>query len=229
MIFKRKKISSGATLGARLKSARRRKKITLEFAEHITHIRLKYLKALEKDDLNAFPSKIYALGYARRYGDFLGFEPKKIDNDFKEEFGSTSIFTPRGRKPKSMVPHFLVTPRLIIGIVICLAVLGIISYIGVSISRLSQPPKIEITAPGQDAVSVPSVKIEGKTEETAVIEINGQLVTVDDDGIFSQTVELSPGVNNFEITAKSRLGRESHLTEKILYNPEGKSPIANNQ
>lgn len=212
-------------MGARLRSARRRKKLTLEVAEHTTHIRIKYLKALEKDDLNAFPSRIYALGYARRYGDFLGFDAEKIEGDFKDEFGSTSVFTPKGQRSKTILPRLLITPRLIIGIVIFILVAGIITYIGISVSHLSQPPGIEITAPGQDTLTVPSAKIEGETEDTAVVEINGQLVNVDDNGHFSQIVELNPGVNNFEITAKSRVGRESSVNKKILYNAADSATI----
>lgn len=225
MIFKRKKIASGTTLGGRLYSARKRKKITLEKVEYITHIRIKYLEALEKDDLNAFPSRIYALGYARRYGDFLGFEIKKIDEDFKDEFGSASTFAPKSAHSKAFLPRLLLTPRLILGIVIFLVVAGIIGYIGISISRLSQPPDIEIISPRQEAVTTQLVKIEGKTLDTAVVEINGQLVSVDDNGQFSQQVELVSGVNTFEISAKNRLGRESRETLKILYNKKDSGTI----
>ncbi len=225
MIFKRKKIASGTTLGGRLYGARKRKRITLGKVEQITHIRIKYLEALEKDDLNAFPSRIYALGYARRYGEFLGFETKKIDDDFRDEFGSASTFTPKGHQRKTFLPRLLLTPRLIIGIVIFLVVAGIIGYIGISISRLSQPPNIEITSPSEEAVAIPLVKIEGKTSDTAVVEINGQLVSVDNNGQFSQQVELVSGVNTFEISAKNRLGRESRETLKILYNKKDSGTI----
>jgi len=224
MIFKRKKISSGKTLGGRLKSVRKKKKVTLEQAEHITHIRVKYLEALEKGDLNAFPSRIYALGYARRYGEFLGFDIEKIEEDFKQEFGSTNIFSSNTHRPKVSLPKFIITPRLIAIIAIILAVVGIISYVGVSVSRISQPPPIEITAPKEDTVATQPVLISGKTQDTAVVEINGQLVTVDDNGNFTQKVELNIGVNIFEITAKSRLGRQSQKIKKILYNPPGNSP-----
>lgn len=225
MIFKRKKISLGGTLGGRLKGARKRKKIPLEQAERITHIRSKYLEALEKDDLNAFPSRIYALGYARRYGDFLGFDTQKIEEDFKAEFGSTSGISAKTARNKTVLPRLILTPKLIIGSIIFLVVAGIIIYIGFAVSRFSTPPAIEITSLQSETVLTSSVLIEGKTLNTAVVQMNGQLVSVDDNGVFSQKVELVPGVNIFEITAKNRIGRESHKTEKILYNPASSGTI----
>ena len=204
-------------MGGRLKEVRKKKKVSLEQAEHITRIKIKYLEALEKDDVNAFPSRIYALGFARRYGDFLGFEVEKIEEDFRTEFGSTRNYSLKEQRGKSIVPHFLITPKLIITTIIFIVVAGIITYIGLSVSRLSTPPSIDIISPNSEAVDVQQIVIEGKTQDTAVVEINGQLVTVDDSGQFSQKVELTPGVNIFEIVAKNRLGRESHKTKKILY------------
>jgi cytoskeleton protein RodZ len=60
------------TIGEYLKEKRLEKHIQLEQIAQTTHIRLKYLEALEKDRLNAFPSRVHGRGFLRMYADYLG-------------------------------------------------------------------------------------------------------------------------------------------------------------
>lgn len=60
------------TIGERLKKAREERNLSLEQAAFHTHIRLRYLQALENDELEALPSKVQGRGFLRLYADFLG-------------------------------------------------------------------------------------------------------------------------------------------------------------
>lgn len=217
MSFRRRKIRTGQTLGGLIKSNRRKNKITLEQAEEHTKIRSKYLKAIEEDDWDIFSSRVYALGFVRRYCDYLGLDGKGIAEEYKGEFSRVGSPKVKMAPATSRLEGFILTPKVIITVLSCLAVLFVIFYIGFSINSLSKPPFINIISPLEENISEESIVIEGRTLDTAVIEINEKSVSVDENGYFNQKVELDEGLNVFEITARSRLGKESSKMLKVYF------------
>ncbi|MCX6809276.1 MAG: helix-turn-helix domain-containing protein [Candidatus Berkelbacteria bacterium] len=226
MAFKRKKISSAKTVGTKLRQARLKQEISLEKAEEETKVRIKYLKAIEADNWQEFPSRIYILGYVRRYADFLGFGSAEILEEFKADFGQFHTSFNSKKEDKSFFNRLIITPRLIIGILIFLIISFTVGYIIVSAEKLSRPPTIEIISPKEQTVSDKDIVISGKTLETAIVEINGQLVSVDDQGNFLQKVTLMTGLNIFEIKSKSRIGKEQIKTLNVLYSTSLSTPTA---
>lgn len=216
MAFRRRKIRTGQTLGGLIKGHRRKDKITLEQAEEDTKIRLKYLKAIEEDDWAKFSSRVYASGFVRRYCDYLGLPGKEIVEEYKVEF--TRILSPVvsvGSRKK--LEKFTITPKLLFSTFAISAVVFVIGYIAYSVNTLSQPPFINIIAPLEENVSQKDIAIEGKTLDTATLEVNGRAIPVDDSGYFNQKVELQEGLNVFEIKATSRLGKESTKLIKLYF------------
>ena len=217
MAFRRKTILSEKTVGKRLRDARRKQHLTLEQAEEATKVRAKYLAAIEKDQWNKFPSRVYVIGFVKSYSQFLNLDSRQIVEEYKREFTEPQrTFTPSQIK-EGIFSRLVITPKLLFGVLIGVSVLAAVGYVGYSINRFSKPPQIEISSPKSDSSDNKSLLVEGKTDETANVEINSQPVDVDDSGRFSQTVELVPGVNFFEIKAKSRLGREATKVVKVLY------------
>jgi len=216
MAFRRKKISQVKTVGYRLKKARQREGLTLEQAEDQTKVRIKYLQAIESDNWKIFPNKIYVLGFIRRYARFVGYDEEKILEEFKQEFGE---YKTQVRKPqkKRWIDEIVITPKLLVGIISSIVVLAVIGYIIFSVRLISKPPQIEILSPIVEAVTDKDITIEGKTSQSAVVEINGQLVSVDERGYFLQKVSLNEGVNNFKIISKNRIGRENTKELKLFY------------
>lgn len=62
------------TIGQQLKKTREYRHLTLEKVEETTHIRLKFLRALEADDYSAMPSPAQARGFLRNYAQYLGLD-----------------------------------------------------------------------------------------------------------------------------------------------------------
>lgn len=218
--FKTRKIHSASTVGARLKSARKKKKLTLETAEESTKVRAKYLQAIENDDWREFPSRIYVLGFVRRYAEFLELDSDKILQEFKTEFGRAWSDLKGKSSAKKFAEDFIITPKLIISTTVIIAVLAMIFYVALSINKFSRPPEIAIIAPKEEVVTDKTTLIEGKTSDTAVVEINSQTVNVSDSGEFTQKVDLTEGLNIFEISAKNRIGKEFRKTLKVIYQPK---------
>lgn len=219
--FRRRKITQDKTLGERLAFARKRQAISLEEAEEKTKIRLKYLEALEKDQYSKIPSA-YVLGYLSRYGEFLGLGGEKVALELRKGWGGkpdfrglSSVIGPK-RDIKARGP--IITPRTILIILVSLAVIGLLGYIGIQVKKFSTPPELEIFKPSDQTVTATSpIKLEGKTFPLAQVIVNGELVVVDEEGGFAENIELVKGLNTIEVISRNRAGKETKKTIKVLY------------
>jgi cytoskeletal protein RodZ len=61
-------------VGKKLRQAREARKLSLEQAAQTTHIRQRYLQAMEAGDFNALPSSVQVKGFLRAYADLLNLE-----------------------------------------------------------------------------------------------------------------------------------------------------------
>jgi len=215
LAFKRKKIQGAQTVGAKLQAERKKKDLSIEDVEEATKVRAKYLTAIESGSWNEFPSRVYVYGFVKRYATYLQLDSKKVLDDFRSEFGAGRVnFI--SKKTSNALDRIIITPRfLIISFVVVLVAL-LLGYIVVSTEKISRPPEVEIIAPLEEVTKAQNIVIEGKTSNTAIIQINGQIVPVDDKGYFRQKTTLNDGVNIFDITAKSRMGKETTKQVRIL-------------
>jgi cytoskeletal protein RodZ len=65
-------------IGQQLLRAREARSLTLEQVAITTHMRLRYLQALEAGDFKALPSMAQARGFLRTYASFLGLNPDSL-------------------------------------------------------------------------------------------------------------------------------------------------------
>lgn len=61
---------------------------SLEDIEHVLNIRSAQLKAIEDNDTEAMPARVYAIGFVRSYSEHLGLDGDKMVNLFKAQGGS---------------------------------------------------------------------------------------------------------------------------------------------
>jgi transcriptional regulator with XRE-family HTH domain len=73
-------------IGDILKEAREKKGISLEEVENQTNIRKRYLDALEKENYELLPGRVYARGFLRNYASFLGLDHRVILNEFDQKY-----------------------------------------------------------------------------------------------------------------------------------------------
>jgi cytoskeletal protein RodZ len=71
-------------MGDKFRSKREEMSLTLKEVENATSIRMVYLQAIEEGRVDHFLSNVYALGFIRQYGNFLGFEHEKLLKEFPE-------------------------------------------------------------------------------------------------------------------------------------------------
>lgn len=66
------------TFGEQLRQSREARFLTQEQAAHDTHIRLRYVQALEAGNLSAFPSPAQARGFLRAYAEYLKLDATSL-------------------------------------------------------------------------------------------------------------------------------------------------------
>ncbi len=71
-------------MGERFRAKREEMSLTLKEVENATSIRMLYLQAIEEGRVDHFLSNVYALGFIRQYGGFLGFDTEKLSREFPD-------------------------------------------------------------------------------------------------------------------------------------------------
>ena len=210
--FRFRKIKSQPLLGQKLFKARRKLKISLEEIELKIKVRAKYLRALEEGDYRILPSNVYVIGFLTNYAKFLKLNPVELCDLYQSErrsFGQSgeNLLADNHRvSDKSIV----ITPRSFIWPGIAVSAILIIGYIFYQVSGFASAPKLELASPDRDLITYQSeVIFEGATDTGASLSINGQAVTVSEDGHFKENIKLQRGLNTVELAAKNKTKKET--------------------
>jgi hypothetical protein len=100
-------------IGRSLRTAREHQQLDLPAVERATHIRVKYLTALEDEHFDVLPGSAYAKGFLRTYADFLGLDGPRFVDEFNERFAPEE--PPEAAPPAPVLgPPRLVGPRLLL-------------------------------------------------------------------------------------------------------------------
>lgn len=231
-IFAKKTIRTKKSLGSILKSARKRKQLTLEEVEIETKIRLKYLKYLEENDFANMPPDVYNIGFLSRYADFLKINTDKMLDQYKNEkllhkqLNKKSIlfknqekytFSPGDKNRYGEKLKYAITPQIFVSFLIASIVFIILGYIWFQVKSFAAAPELKLENPTEQIlVSQNTISIAGQTDQTAIIKINDQNIAVDESGYFNEQINLNNGINNIEIKAINKANKETIKTIKVL-------------
>lgn len=118
----------GRTAGELLKDAREQRNLSIEQIEEALKIKARHIEAIEYDDHDELPGRVYAIGFIKSYAEYMGFDAEELVELFK----MTSI----GRHTNIELPShgdvMIVsqTPSPIIIIVCIVALCGFGIFIG---------------------------------------------------------------------------------------------------
>jgi transcriptional regulator with XRE-family HTH domain len=73
-------------LGATLKEARMRKKLTASEVASGTRMKVQVVTALEEEEFSTIAAPIYAKGFIRLYAEFVGLEPEALVTEYVDRF-----------------------------------------------------------------------------------------------------------------------------------------------
>lgn len=100
---------------------------------------------------------------------------------------------------------------------ITLAAIIIISYAIWRSLNYARGPKIDIFEPvNGSSIASTTIVIKGRAERSNSLDLNGQTVSVDEQGNFSETLILFPGVNVITLDAKDQFGRSTETKLELV-------------
>lgn len=164
-------------IGATLREARVRKRLTLHQVEEDTKIRTRYLQALEDEDFDRLPGTAYAKGFLRSYASYLGLDAQTLLDEFNSRYSGTPdpLAGPSAlRRP----PHSRRRSGLVFFAVCAVLILASIYLLGLRDGgEEDAPPKVlpSVLSPSASpsvAATTPSPS-PGPTGNAAVVEAVG--------------------------------------------------------
>ena len=175
-------------------------------------IREDYLLALERDEYQVIPGGIPIVqGIIRRYGQFLGLDPGKLAAILRRDFvvpkASETVSHEVGKQSV-----FFWTPRYTILAMVVVLVCFLSFFLFKNFFNLISAPQIQISSPRQGGeILGKQVKVKGKVKRADVVVINGQSVTVLENGVFEELFSCDKGENIFFIEAVSPRGKKAQI------------------
>ncbi|MFA5022065.1 MAG: helix-turn-helix domain-containing protein [Patescibacteria group bacterium] len=225
--FSFKEISNPPRLGEQLKTVRQKLGIDLSQAAREINISVKYLQALETGQYQDLPGEVYAKSFLKVYTKFLGLDFDELGSLYESEQKVYAKTKNSGandfKKPVERISrlHLIVTPRLVRGIIIGLLALACLTYLGIKIKMIVTPPALTVISPVDNLVTDQNfIAVVGQVEKEATLEVNGQQVLVDQNGNFSETIDLQSGTNVIEIRAEKRHGTQTKIYRQVVVNKE---------
>jgi len=202
-----------ATLGETLKEEREKARINLERAADTLKVGKEYLINVENDYYEELPPDVYIKGFLRNYARLLDLDENEVIKIYQKqkEITQQKIEAQSGKKKKQrLVSKFIITPQLIFGIISVAFLMAIVIYFFKATENFSEAPFLEIAEPLEnETVNDERLTIRGKTDPESSLEINGQAINLDKDGIFVAEVTLMEGINEIIIKAKNKFNKEA--------------------
>jgi len=221
--FVRKKVRS-LTLGERITSIRSERRLTLIQISRETGIQTKYLEAIERGEYGKLPSNVYVHGFLRAYAKYLGESPDKFIAAFERERSIAENLEPDDHRrshrlwqsPKPLASH-AITPRVLLSVGSFLLVALGFWYVQSEFFSFVSEPQLFISSP-EDGVMTweSSVVVSGRTDASAEVFLNDEPILVDEEGEFSDRVEIGKGPNTLTFRAVNAFDRTSEKTVTII-------------
>lgn len=217
--FTKKTLTPTKRVCLRLREAREAKKMSLATMAEKTKIDIKYLEALEACEFDKLPTGVvYQKNYVKKYIEALNMDPKDyvaqfIDDEFDRIEPQARTHPMRHIKTiwLSSVPSYI---NVLLGIGVSLLLL---SYIGLQIRTILQPPTLLISSPQNGVViNEQTVVIAGETEPNTTVLLNGTEIKNSEEGIFNETIDLRPGLNTITITVQKKHGKTTTETRYVV-------------
>lgn len=211
-LFKTKQIKI-ETLGGYLQQVRDQLNFDLKTVSILTQIKPQYLESLESGKWDDLPSDVYIRGFVKSLARVYNLPEDALIEQYEKEHGFTPKARPRQIHTKTKISF---TPRTIIVLVSLGIGLLAAGYVANQIRSVLAPPVLELNEPGADVtIQGNSLVIAGRAEIGADVTINDQIVLMDKNGQFNESLILSAGLNTIEVVAKNKFDRESRITRRI--------------
>lgn len=204
-------------IGQKLRDERIRKGLSLDDVAKATKIRSSFLLAIEKGDYSKLPSSAYVQGFVRNYAEYLGLSKREVLAIFRREFDEEKVFQvlPEGMVKSTNVTR---TPFRIhhTALIVVFLIFFLFLFVLFQYRYAIIDPPLTIDSPKEGLVTQSKdIRVSGHTDPSAVVMVNGEAVSVLEDGSFTKQLSLFPGDTVIEIAARHRLGKEANVKRRV--------------
>ncbi len=204
------------TIGEILRSAREKKKLTIEAVEKATKIRAKFIDSLEANKFDNLPGPTYARGFVKNYAAFLNLPVDEMLAFYRRQASGEVPSNIIKSDSRSAVRGLRMTPQLFTAISVGLLLVCFFAYLIFTYFQFAGAPALTLNSPANNVVvREDSVEIVGKTDPGATLAINNQQVTISENGTFDVKVPLQPGLNTLSIVATNKFHRKTIVTRNL--------------
>jgi len=188
--------------------------VSLKKLSEATGIAPSHLENMMHGKFEDMPSSPYFHGYLIRLGKTLDFDGEAWWERIKRE-GAVKNSGAKDTLPSNRFLRQSPVKLIWAAIVVVL----ILIYLAFQLPIIFSKPAITINFPAQNPYTTSSstLTFSGTVNGAQSLTLNGDSVTVAQDGSWQETVLLQSGQNAFELSAKKLLGGESDVTEQIFY------------
>ncbi len=165
-------------------------------------IPVKYIEAIESENINNFPQEPYCSLIVKDYAQYLGLNGQEMLKLFRRDFAQKKKVKTINKEYFSFTPQFTFTAAIVI------FTLFFAAYLTSEYFKFNQPPKLKIEAP-QSAVLGSSIEVSGSTDPESTVRVNQDLVIVDPEGNFRKKVSVSDANTKIVIESKSPSGKST--------------------
>lgn len=217
--FARKKVDCQLSVGMAIAAARQQSGKSIDECSRRLGIPQRYLKALEQEDLSSLPGLIYEKNFIKRYAEFLRVRPHPLVQKWIQLRQGTESKAPEFVS-RVQWWHLVQGPLFWRRLTVVAIILSLAGYVGNQLVEMASPPMLVIESPavGQ-VVSSPDVSVTGVVAKSATLEVNGQMVASDDDGVFNIAVLLEPGANTIRAVAEKKYGKPAIVERQVFLAP----------
>src|SRR6185503_4708830 len=146
--------SSVPTVGERLKTARGKKKLSLEDIAAQTRIPQRHLESIERGDWENLPAPTYTIGFAKSYASTVGLDRDEIGDQLREEMGGQRFASSQSEVIEAADPARTMPKWLVISAVVAVILLIVIMSV-LNRRALEQPAS---NPPAASAPATPAAK-----------------------------------------------------------------------
>ena len=91
-------------------------------------------------------------------------------------------------------------------------------YLGTHIQNILQPPELTLVSPADGEITYEKqINISGKTDPETIITVNDEVIKNDEKGVFTQSINLTPGINTLIIKAQNKHGKTTENIRHVIY------------
>lgn len=214
------------TLGEYLQSVREYWGLSVqEVAESVGALE-RYVFALEQGDFVNLPEQVYVIGILKKIARLYKISDTEIVRQYKRESVVTSALNTSKDGVWRKLIHLPWIPRkwsLSISVSLFFIILSVVGYQVVSIAMV---PDLELISPKNgSSISSGVVDVQGKATPGSEVMVNNQLVFAGEDGSFTASIGVLPGVQSIMVSARNRFGREKTESVSFSVNESGVNQV----